>query len=144
MKPGHFIKAVDHDRIVAAIADAEARTSGRIRVYISHHRTNDALRSAGSRFAQLKLNQTELRNAVLIYIAPVSHKFAVLGDTGVHAKCGEEFWRGVVEAMEAGLKRGEFTEALVHGVQKVGSVLAAHFPPSADEKDDLSDSVVEE
>ena len=144
MKPVHFIKAVDRDRIVAAIADAEARTSGRIRIYISHHKTGDALRSAGSSFAKLKLNQSPLRNAVLIFIAPASHKFAVMGDTGVHAKCGEKFWRGVVEAMETGLKRGEYTEALVHGVEKVGSVLAAHFPPSADGKDDLTDAVVEE
>lgn len=142
MKPLHFIKSVDRDQIVAAIADAETRTTGRIRVYISHHKTADAVRSAGNVFAKLKLNQA--RNAVLIFIAPVSHKFAVIGDTGVHAKCGDEFWRGVVETMEADLKRGDFTEALVHGVKKIGSVLAEHFPPDSAAKDDLSDAVVEE
>lgn len=142
MKPLHFIKSVDRDQIVAAIADAETRTTGRIRVYISHHKTADAVRSAGNVFAKLKLNQA--RNAVLIFIAPVSHKFAVIGDTGIHAKCGDEFWRGVVETMEADLKRGDFTEALVHGVKKIGSVLAEHFPPDSAAKDDLSDAVVEE
>ena len=142
MKPRHFIKAVDRDQIVAAIADAETRTTGRIRVFISHHKTADAVRSAGNIFAKLKLNQA--RNTVLIFIAPVSHKFAVVGDTGVHAKCGDEFWRGVVETMEAGLKRGDFTDALVHGVEKIGSVLAEHFPPDSAAKDDLSDAVVEE
>jgi uncharacterized membrane protein len=144
MKPHHFIRAIDHDRIVAAIADAETRTSGQICVFISQHKTSDALRSAATRFAKLKLNKTALRNAVLIYIAPVSHQFAVVGDTGVHAKCGDDFWRGVVKAMEPALKRGEFTEALIHGVEKVGSVLAAHFPPGADRKDDLPDAVIEE
>jgi uncharacterized membrane protein len=144
MKPLHFIKSVDRDQIVAAIADAETRTTGRIRVFISHHKTADAMRSAGNIFAKLKLNQVPLRNAVLIFIAPVSHKFAVMGDTGVHAKCGDEFWRGVVETMEAGLKRGDFTDALVHGVKKIGSVLAEHFPPDSAAKDDLSDAVVEE
>ena len=142
MKPLHFIKSVDRNQIVAAIADAETRTTGRIRVYISHHKTADAVRSAGNVFAKLKLNQA--RNAVLIFIAPVSHKFAVIGNTGVHAKCGDEFWRGVVETMEADLKRGDFTEALVHGVKKIGSVLAEHFPPDSAAKDDLSDAVVEE
>ena len=142
MKPRHFIKAVDRDQIVAAIADAETRTTGRIRVFISHHKTADAVRSAGNIFAKLKLNQA--RNTVLIFIAPVSHKFAVVSDTGVHAKCGDEFWRGVVETMEAGLKRGDFTDALVHGVEKIGSVLAEHFPPDSAAKDDLSDAVVEE
>jgi uncharacterized membrane protein len=142
MKPLHFIKSVDRDQIVSAIAEVETRTTGRIRVFISHHKTADAVRSAGNIFAKLKLNQA--RNAVLIFIAPVSHKFAVIGDTGVHAKCGDEFWRGVVETMEAGLKRGDFTEALVHGIKKIGSVLAEHFPPDSAAKDDLSDAVVEE
>jgi uncharacterized membrane protein len=144
MKPRHFIQAVDHDRIVAAIAEAETQTSGQIRVYISDQRTGDVLKSATKSFARLKMNRTPLRNAVLIYIAPVSHKFAVIGDTAVHTKCGQEFWRDVVTAMESGLKRGEFTEALVEGVKKLGSVLAAHFPPIPDGKNDLSDAVVEE
>lgn len=144
MKPRHFIQAIDHNRIVAAIAEAETRTSGQVRVYISHQSTGDVLKSASKAFARLKMNRTPLRNAVLIYVAPVSHKFAVIGDTAVHAKCGQEFWRDVVTAMESGLKRGEFTEALVEGVKKSGSVLAAHFPPGADSKNDLSDAVVEE
>jgi uncharacterized membrane protein len=85
-----------------------------------------------------------LRNAVLIFIAPVSHQFAVVGDTAVHAKCGDDFWRAVVEGMEPGLKHGDFTEALLHGVAKVGLLLAAHFPPDPVGKQNLPDAVVEE
>jgi uncharacterized membrane protein len=33
---------------------------------------------------------------------------------------------------------------LVHGIKKIGSVLAEHFPPDSAAKDDLSDAVVEE
>jgi len=144
MKPRHFLQAVDHDRIVAAIAAAEERTSAEIRVFISRRKTENALHAASRCFAKLKMNETLLRNAVLIFIAPVSHQFAVVGDTAVHAKCGDDFWRGVVEGMESSLKRGDFTEALLHGVGKVGSLLAAHFPPDAGGKHDLPDAVVEE
>jgi uncharacterized membrane protein len=144
MKPHHFLKAVDHDRIVQAIAAAEKRTSGEIRVFISRHKTSDALHAAGLCFTKLQMTRTPLRNAVLIFIAPVSHQFAVVGDTAVHAKCGDNFWHEVVEGMEPSLKRGEFTEALVHGVEKVAALLAAHFPPSADGRNNLPDAVVEE
>ena len=144
MKPDHFLKAVDHDRIVSAIVAAEKRTSGEIRVFISRRKTDDALHAAGLCFTKLKMNRTPLRNAVLIFIAPVSHQFAVIGDTAVHAKCGGNFWHEVVEGMEPSLKRGDFTEALVHGVEKVGSLLAAHFPPNPDGRNDLSDAVLEE
>jgi len=144
MKPHHFLKAVDHDRIVAAIAAAEKRTSGEIRVFVSRRKIDHALRAAGQCFAKLKMSETPLRNAVLIFIAPVSHQFAVVGDTGVHAQCGDDFWREVVAVMESNLKHGDFTEALVHGVEKVGSLLAAHFPPSAVGRNNLPDAVVEE
>src|ERR1700754_2044043 len=144
MKPHHFLKAVNHDRIVAAIAAAEKRKRAEKRVFASRKKTDDALRAAGDSFTKLKMNETPLRNAVLIFIAPVSHQFAVVGDTAVHAKCGDDFWRSVVEGMEPSLKRGDFTEALVHGVEKVGSLLAAHFPPTTDNRNDLPDSVVEE
>jgi uncharacterized membrane protein len=144
MKTGHFLNAVDHDKIVAAIAAAEKRTSGEIRVFISQRKTADALKAAGLCFTKLKMDQTPLRNGVLIFIAPVSHQFAVVGDTAVHAKCGDNFWHEVVEGMQAGLKRGDFTEALLHGVEKVGSLLSAHFPPEATGRNDLPDAVVEE
>jgi uncharacterized membrane protein len=144
MKPHHFLKAVDHDSIVAAIAAVEKQTSAEIRVFVSRRKTDDALRAAGHYFIKLKMNETPLRNAVLIFIAPVSHQFAVVGDTAVHAKCGDDFWREVVEGMEPSLKRGDFTEALLHGVAKVGSLLAAHFPPDPAGKHDLPDAVVEE
>lgn len=144
MKPHHFLKAVDHDRIVAAIAAAEERTSGEIRIFITRRKTENALRAAGLCFTRLKMNETPLRNAVLIFVAPVSHQFAVVGDTAVHAKCGDNFWREVVEGMEPKLKRGDFTEALLHGVEKVGLLLAAHFPPEVDGKHDLPDAIVEE
>jgi uncharacterized membrane protein len=144
MKPHHFLKAVDRDRIVAAIAAAEKRTSGEIRVYISRKKVDHAIHAAGHCFTKLKMSQTPLRNAVLIFIAPVSHQFAVVGDTGVHAQCGDDFWREVVEGMEPSLKHGDFTEALVHGVEKVGSLLAAHFPPSTVGRNNLPDAVVED
>jgi uncharacterized membrane protein len=144
MKPHHFLKAVDHDRIVAAIGAGEKQTSGEIRVFISRQKTDDALHTAGLCFTKLKMDQTTLRNAVLIFVAPISHKFAVVGDTGVHAKCGDDFWREVVEGMEPSLKHGDFTEALIHGVEKVSSLLAAHFPPDAQPRNVLPDSVVEE
>jgi uncharacterized membrane protein len=144
MKPHQFLRAVDHEKIVAAIAAAEKRTSAEIRVYVSHHKRVDALSFANRRFHKLKMDRTPMRNAVMIFLAPRTHKFAVVGDVAVHAKCGDGFWHSVVAAMEPLLKRGDFTQAIVVGVTNVGEVLAEHFPPLSHDRDDLSDAVVEE
>jgi uncharacterized membrane protein len=144
MKPHQFLQAVDHEKIVAAIAAAEKRTSAQIRVYVSHHKRVDALAFANRRFLKLKMDRTPMRNAVMIFLAPKTHKFAVVGDVAVHAKCGDGFWRSVVTAMEPLLKRGDFTEAIVVGVTNVGDVLAQHFPQLSRDRSDLSDAVTEE
>ena len=134
---------IDHDRVVAAIAAAEQRTSGEIRVVVARHPAADPVAAAQSHFERLGMTHTKLRNGVLIYLAPRSHTFAVIGDTAVHDKCGDAFWRLLAAAMAVQFKRGEFTEGLVHGVERAGALLAEHFPRSPDDHNELPNQVEE-
>ena len=94
MNSRHFIKALDHARIAAAIARAEEQTSGQIRVFVSHRVVIDPVEAAHDRFFKLGMEKTAARNAVLVFFAPEARKYAVVGDEGIHAKCqGDEFWK---------------------------------------------------
>lgn len=141
MKIRHFIRQLDEKRIVKAIADAEARTSGEIRVFISERDVDDALERAKARFLKLRMDRTSDRNAVLIYFAPRSQKFAVVGDTAVHARCGDSFWQRLTAAMGEALRREQFTDAVAMAVEKCGELLAEHFPRRPGDKNQLSDEV---
>src|ERR1041385_7682194 len=99
-----FINELDEARVVAAIETAEQKSSGEIRVYVSHKPRHDALAFARRRFAQLGMSQTRHRNAVLIYIVPRTQQFAVIGDIGIHQQCGDAFWREIVAEMTARMK----------------------------------------
>ena len=112
----------------AAIRDAEQKTSGQIRVSISPNHVDEPVVAAQVEFMRLGMNQSPERNGVLIFVAPRSHKFAVIGDEGVHAKCGDEFWRKLADAMTGYFRKSEFTPGIIHGVQKAGELLAEHFP----------------
>jgi uncharacterized membrane protein len=142
MKPADFLLQLDDAQIVAAIANAERETSGEIRVYISHRVRKDALAAAQTRFDKLGMRSTKHRNAVLIYLVPRSRSFAIVGDAGVHEKCGESFWTGVAGELGANLRSLPATEALVLAVQKVGSLLAQHFPADPDGRDELPNEVL--
>ena len=87
------------------------------------------------------MTQTKLRNGVLIYLAPRSRTFAVIGDTAVHDKCGDAFWRLLTAAMALHFKRGEFTEGLVHGIDRAGALLAEHFPRTTGDRDQLPNNI---
>jgi len=142
MKPKHFIEKLDEARVVAAIARAERETSGEIRVYVSRKERHDALAAAKARFLALAMQKTRDRNAVLIYLVPRTHKFALWGDTGVHAKCGESFWTDVADKMIPLLKQNLLTEAVEHAVKEIGAILAEHFPRRPGDTNQLPDGVV--
>ena len=137
---GHFSK-FDSERIVAAISKAEKGSSGEIRVHVTTHKAQDLAERARRRFHLLGMDGTRERNGVLIYIAPSIRRFHILGDVGIHEKCGPEFWKEVAAAMEERFRRGEFTEAVVEGIDRAGEVLARHFPRAAADHNELPDEV---
>jgi uncharacterized membrane protein len=128
MHPRTFSNHLQHDQIVAAIREAEHKTSGQIRVSISHKHLADPVAAAQAEFLRLGMSQFPERNGVLILVAPRAHKFAVIGDVAVHAKCGDEFWRKLADAMAGYFRKSDFTPGIIHGVQKAGDLLAEHFP----------------
>jgi uncharacterized membrane protein len=134
----------DSERIVAAIAKAERESSGEVRVHLTSHKPDDLEVRAVRRFQMLGMDGTRERNGVLIYVAPRIRRFRIIGDAGIHEKCGPDFWKEVAAAMEERFRRGEFTEALVEGVERVGDVLARHFPRGADDRNELPNQVTED
>jgi uncharacterized membrane protein len=128
MHPKKLIQQLPHDTIVGAIREAEQKTSGEIRVLISHKSVADTVAEAQKEFVRLGMTNSPEKNGVLIFVAPRSHKFAVIGDSGVHAKCGDLFWQELAKAMTGYFRKSEFTEGIIHGVRKAGELLAEHFP----------------
>jgi uncharacterized membrane protein len=144
MRTKEFLSKLEHDRIVRAIQDAESKTSGQIRVYVQSGKLEgDVLAAATKRFHKLRMHRTSERNAVLIFVAPRAHKFAVVGDKAIHEKCGEQFWQRIVDAMRAHFQNEEFNHALVEAIEEAGKALAEHFPKGSTSSNELSDEVVE-
>jgi uncharacterized membrane protein len=142
MKTKAFFSQLDHDRMVAAIAEAEKQTSGEIRVYVSHRKVNEVRRAAIHHFQKLGMQRTKHRNAVLIFVAPESQNFFVVGDEAVHAKCGETFWEQVAAGMQEQFRQARFTDGIIHGIHTAGKLLAQHFPRNGADRNELPDSIV--
>ena len=144
MRTHRFIRELDHDRITGAIKAAEARTSGQIRVFLQRGEfEEDALGRAQKKFLQLGMQKTQERNGVLIFVAPRAQKFAVIGDEGVHQKCGEQFWQELIAKMRRHFQQEDFTEALVEAIESTGQLLAQHFPKTAASQNELPDDIIE-
>ena len=121
-------RAIDQEKVRKAIDEAERRTSGEIRVSIAPFFLGSVEKAARRAFRRLGMQRTRDRNAVLFFFVPSRRRFAVIGDEGIHARVGPDFWPKVVGAVAERLHRGEYTEGLVEGIETVGRELAAHFP----------------
>jgi uncharacterized membrane protein len=129
-------------RIVAAIEAAEFVTSGEVRVHLNDTCKGDALKDAEKVFKRLRMDQTADRNGILFYIALESHKFAVVGDLGIHAIVGQSFWDGIRDHMVTELKEGRWLEAIELGVAEAGRALAQYFPHQGNrDQNELSNEV---
>ena len=125
-----------------AIGKAEMRTSGEICVFIEDHSEDGPLNRAVFIFSQLEMNKTALRNGVLIYIAVVDRKFAIIGDAGINERVGPAFWDEIKSNMTGLFKEGKFTEGIVGAVAASGEALAKYFPHERSDNNELSDEIV--
>lgn len=141
MNSRQFLKQIDHQAVAHAIADAERLTSGEIRVFVDAHRVPDALAAAQRQFQRLAMDRTALRNGVLLYLAPASQAFAIVGDAGIHERCGQDFWNSIAAAMTTHLKNSQFTLAITAAVAAAGKALAEHFPRQPGDLNELPDHV---
>ena len=128
-------------RVVEAIRQAELNTSGEIKVHIENHCRGNVEERSLVVFKHLKLNETHLRNGVLIYLAIKDHKFAILGDEGINNVVENGFWNDVKDMMQSHFKEGRFAEGLEQGIFRCGEKLKNHFPYQSDDINEIPDEI---
>jgi uncharacterized membrane protein len=143
MKPRNFLEKLDDAKVVKAIQAGERKTSGEIRVFVTSRElgADKVVDRAAARFEKLGMTDTRDRNGVLLYFVPRAHQFAIVGDKGIHEKCGEAFWGDVAAEIHDKLSEGDFTEAVVGAIEKTAEALAIHFPRRPDDRNELPDEV---
>ncbi len=141
MSAKKFFSDDQKNAVQKAIADAELNTSGEIRVHVDDVCKEDVLDKAANVFHHLKMNETELRNGVLFYLAVNDHKFAILGDKGIHEKVPSDFWDHIKITMQSHFKKHEFTEGLSKGIEMAGKKLKEHFPIQDNDTNELSNEM---
>ena len=143
-KKKSFFKEEDNRLVVKAIRHAEQRTSGEVRVFIeSRCSWVDAIDRAAEIFFTLKMEKTEQRNAVLVYVAVKDRQVAVFGDEGIHNKVGTEYWNKLVREMLSEFSSNHYAKGIAECVIQIGNALQTNFPfDKGTDKNELPDEIV--
>ncbi len=128
-------------QISDAIALAELRTSGEIRVHIDKKCFGNPVKKAIRVFNSLGMHRTKQRNAVLIYLATKHNKLAIIGDQGINAYVPDHFWDDERELMINHFKQGNFIEGLTEGILKVGEQMKSAFPYEEGDVNELDNEI---
>ena len=134
----------ENKKIVDAIRNAEMNTSGEVRVYVEKRcRFMDPLDRAREIFAELNMDKTQDRNAVLVYVALKDRQLAIFGDSGIHERTGEEFWQTAVNTILLHFNKENYADGISSSVTQIGEALKQHFPYNKEiDKNELPDEII--
>lgn len=143
-KKKDFFSDDQKERIVAAIRSMEQQTSGEIRVFVeSKNPFMNPVDRAAQVFYKLKMDKTEHRNGVLLYIATKHRELALFGDEGIYKATGEAYWNNAVKEMTSRFDGDDICEGVVQCIRQVGETLKEKFPYNrTEDKNELPDEIV--
>ena len=136
-----FLTKEEEQAVVEAIRVAEKNTSGEIRVHIEKTTSIDSYERAMEVFHLLKMDETQLKNGVLLYVAVKDKSFVICGDKGINDLVPPDFWDTTKDVMASHFKNGDFKQGLVDGITKAGEQLQKYFPFEEDDTDELSNEI---
>jgi len=143
-----FPSAVLHD-IEQAVKQSELRHRGEIRFAIEnalaparawHGMT--ARQRATEVFSNLRVWDTEENSGVLIYLELADREVHIVADRGIVKRVSQSEWDAVAQAMQQEFRQGDFRRGSLEGIERITVLLATHFPPNADNPNELSNKPV--
>jgi len=97
---------------------------------------------AFAEFCLQRIDRTENRSGILIFISLMERQVVVLADKGISEKLPEETWNEVVQLIIEKIKIGKPAEGLIAGIRRCGDILQKHFPANGSEKNELSNGLI--
>jgi uncharacterized membrane protein len=152
-KAYHFLSGEERQHVAEAVTRAELTTSGEIVVLIverskSHwhlHMTKSQAvhRRAEREFLKLGIQQTKDRTGVLIMVSVKERMVVIKADRDIHLKVPDGTWDEVVRLINTHIRAGRACRGLCEGVERVGCIMAAYFPPNARDINELPNKAIE-
>ena len=86
--------------------------------------------------------RTHGRTGILIYLSLAEHRAEIVADEAIATKVPAEVWGDAMAAMIAEIRAGRTADGIIAAVDRVGAILAEHFPRADDDVNELPDRLI--
>jgi uncharacterized membrane protein len=131
----------EENLIIESIKKAELQTSGEIKIHIEPSLQIELIQRTQEVFLSLNLNQTKLRNAVLVMIVEHDRKIAVWGDEGINKVVPENYWNDIINQLTNDFKNNNKCNGLCTAIENIGNKLKHFFPLQKDDINEISNTI---
>ena len=100
-----------------------------------------AHRAALEQFTQRGVSRTRDRTGILIFVSLAERYARIVADEGIAQRVPQAQWQGAVDALTAHMRDGRIADGFIAAIDICEDVLAAHFPASGIDRDELADRV---
>lgn len=83
------------------------------------------------------------RTGVLIYLSMGEHRAEIVGDEAIVGVTTPETWGEAMAALIVEVKQGRIAAGMVAAIERVGAVLAEHFPRAPEDANEIPDKLIE-
>lgn len=86
--------------------------------------------------------RTSDRTGILIYLSIAERRAEIVGDEAITSVTTPEVWGEAMAALLVEVKQGHPAAGICAAIERVGGVLAEHFPRSADDRNEIPDKLI--
>jgi putative membrane protein len=86
---------------------------------------------------------TAERTGVLIYIAINERRVDIVADESINAKVDQNAWDELAQTVIVAARGNRLADGLINAIDRAAELLALHFPPGANNPNELPDRIVE-
>ncbi|HMI19615.1 MAG TPA: hypothetical protein VK533_08735, partial [Sphingomonas sp.] len=80
---------------------------------------------------------------VLLYLSLAERRAEIVADAAIHAKAPQEEWGEAMAALVAAMHDNRPGDGMAAAIERIGSVLAKHFPRTGTDPNELPDRLIQ-
>ncbi len=87
-------------------------------------------------------NRTRAKTGVLLYLSLAERRAEIVADASINDRVAPETWGEAMAVLIEAVRKDRAGDGMVAAVERIGQVLAEHFPRSSDDTNELPDRLI--